>query len=136
MANRYALDTHALLWYLEGNRKLGSRARTAIASTESYLIIPIIVLSEAGVIINQHRTRIPTVSQLVNSLHDDPRYEVFLLTLDIFKRSLLADAARVPELHDRLIAATVLHLQDTEIDVKLITRGESLTDCRLFPIVW
>jgi PIN domain nuclease of toxin-antitoxin system len=136
MASSFVLDTHALLWYLEGNRRLGRQARKIIASPESHLIVPIIALAEAGIIIEQHRTKIPSVLHLLDSLANDPRFEIYPLTLDIFRRSLLSDTGRVPELHDRLIAATALSLHDLGYDVGLVTTDQTLTEAKLLPIVW
>lgn len=136
MASSFVLDTHALLWYLEGNRRLGRQARKVIASPDSHLIVPIIALAEASVIIDQHRTKVPSISHLLDSLANDSRFEIFPLTLDIFKRSLSSDIGRVPELHDRLIAATGLLLHDLGYDVGLITTDISLTEANLLPIVW
>ena len=136
MANSFVLDTHALLWYLEGNRRLGSRARSTISAFESHLVVPIIVIAEAGVVIGQGRTKIPSITHLIESLAQDSRIEIYPLTLDIFRRSLSMDAAQVPELHDRLIAATALYLHDLGLDVGLITRDERLTTAKPVPIIW
>jgi len=136
MASSFVVDTHALLWFLEGNRQLGSRARSTLAALESHLVVPIIVLAEAGVILEHGRTKVPSTTHLIETLARDRRFEIFPLTLDIFKRSLSPEAARVPELHDRLIAATALHLQDLGLDVALVTRDESLTNANLVPVVW
>lgn len=136
MASSYVLDTHALLWYLEGNRKLGKRAHAAIASPENHLILPIIVLAEAGIIIDQHRTKIPSIPKLLDVLDTDPRFEVIPLTLKIFRRSLYPDVVQVSELHDRLIVATALYLIDMGVEVKLLTRDENMTESGLLPILW
>ncbi len=136
MASSLVLDTHALLWYLEGNRRLGPRARAKIAALESRLIVPIIVLAEAGIIIEQGRTKIPSIARLIDSLTKDPRVEIHPLTLEIFMRSQSPDVASVRELHDRLIAATALYLNDLGLDIGLVTRDESLTVAELLPIIW
>jgi PIN domain nuclease of toxin-antitoxin system len=136
MASSFVVDTHALLWYLEGNRQLGARAKSTLSAPESHLVVPIIVLAEADVIITHGRTRIPSIAYLIEKLVQDPRFEIFPLTLAIFRRSLSPEAARVPELHDRIIAATSLYLQDLGIDVALITRDESISNAQLVPVIW
>lgn len=136
MASSFVLDTHALLWYLEGNRRLGRQARKIIAAPNSHLIVPVIALAEASVIIAQHRTKVPSISHLLESLAGDPRFEIYPLTLEIFKRSLSPDVGRVTELHDRLIAATGLFLHDLGYDVGLVTTDQRLTDARILPIIW
>ena len=32
---KYVVDTHALVWFLEGNSRLGVNAKTVLADTES-----------------------------------------------------------------------------------------------------
>ena len=44
---KYVVDTHALVWFLEGNSRLGVNAKTVLANTESLLILPAITLAEA-----------------------------------------------------------------------------------------
>jgi PIN domain nuclease of toxin-antitoxin system len=136
MASSFVLDTHALLWFLEGNRRLGNRARRAIAAPENHLIVPVIVLAEASIIIEQRRTKIPSVAHLLETLGRDLRFEVYPLSLDVFRRSLSAEAGRIPELHDRLIVATALHLLALGQKVALITRDHSLSEADLLPVVW
>ena len=47
MATKYVVDTHALVWFLEGNPRLGSAARSVLSLPESELVLPIGVLAEA-----------------------------------------------------------------------------------------
>jgi PIN domain nuclease of toxin-antitoxin system len=47
MAGKYILDTHALIWYLEGNRRLGTQAQQIMDDFNNELISPIIALAEA-----------------------------------------------------------------------------------------
>lgn len=136
MESSFVLDTHALLWYLEGNQRLGRQARKFIASPDSNLIVPIIALAESSIIIEHQRTKIPTVNHLLSSLAKDPRFTVFPLTLEIFQRSRAADVGRISELHDRLIVATALFISDGGQDVGLITRDQNLTEFSPVRIIW
>ena len=136
MANSYVLDTHALLWYLEGNRQLGNRARAAIGSPESQLYVPVITLAEASIIIENRRTKVPSTTHLLKTLTKDSRFEIYPLTLEVFEHSLSSALAPITELHDRLILATALYLQALGQFPRLITRDFSLTDSKLVPTVW
>lgn len=40
----YVLDTHAVVWFLEGSSRLGSAAKEAISDPAGELVIPTIVL--------------------------------------------------------------------------------------------
>jgi PIN domain nuclease of toxin-antitoxin system len=45
MAHRYVLDTHALVWHLEGNPRPGPEAKKVIDDPLSSLVLPIIALA-------------------------------------------------------------------------------------------
>jgi PIN domain nuclease of toxin-antitoxin system len=47
MATKHIVDTHALVWHLEGNPRLGSKAGTILADPSSELVLPMIALAEA-----------------------------------------------------------------------------------------
>jgi PIN domain nuclease of toxin-antitoxin system len=55
MATKFIVDTHALVWHLEGNRALGKQAKAVIDSPQSDLILPIIALAEAAYIVEKGR---------------------------------------------------------------------------------
>ena len=136
MAHRYILDTHALVWFLEGNKRLSRMARTVISSADSQMILPIIALAEAALIIERGRTTISDVSRFAARVYADSRIEIYPLTLDVFERSLSPEGLRIPELHDRFIVSTGLHLQDLGDTVQIITKDEKITQAGVLSVVW
>ena len=46
MPDRYVLDAHAVLWFVENNPRLGAAAKSAIDDRESELWLPAIALAE------------------------------------------------------------------------------------------
>ncbi|MCZ7669540.1 MAG: PIN domain-containing protein [Chloroflexi bacterium] len=114
MANKFILDTHALVWYLEGNPKLGQQAKIIMGAADSLMVLPLIAVAEVTFLIERGRIGIPSVSDLFKDIFEDNRIEILPLTWDIFERSLTAEGLRIPELHDRFIVSTGLHLQDLE----------------------
>ena len=88
MADKYILDTHALVWYLEGNPKLGNKAKAVMSATDSEMILPIIGLAEAAFLIEKGRIGIPSISELLTDVKNDKRIEIQLLTMTIFEQSL------------------------------------------------
>ena len=107
-------DTHALVWYLMRSPKLSAmalaRMRTTVATGDPLLvptmcIVEIIYLIEKG--------RLPTIARerLVRHL-DQPNSDLELAPLN----REVADTVRripreqVPDMPDRIIAATALHL--------------------------
>ena len=44
---KYVIDTHALIWFLEGNSRLGENAKNVLTDPSSQLVLPAIALAEA-----------------------------------------------------------------------------------------
>lgn len=134
MANKSIVDTHALIWFLEGSPKLGSAAQSVLSDPRSELVLPAIALAEAIDIVAKNRTGLPSVTSLLNDVLTDQRIEIFPLTLDVLQQSLAATS--VPEMHDRLIVATAMWLKQLGHQVALLTKDSSITAAALTPIVW
>ena len=134
MAHKHVLDTHALVWYLEGNPRLGQDAKTVMDSPHSEMILPIIALAEAAFIIERGRTSIPDVQSLLKAVLTDPRLEIYPLNLEVFQQTLTATV--VPEMHDRQIVATALHLRSLDHTVSILTKDSTIAASALVPVVW
>jgi PIN domain nuclease of toxin-antitoxin system len=136
MADKYVLDTHALVWYLEGNSRLGRTAKATMSAAESELVLSLIALAEAAFLIEKGRIGIPSISELLADVRSDDRIEIQPLSIAIFERSLTIEGQRIPELHDRFIVSTGLHLQDLGHRVSILTKDESITDSGVLPVIW
>jgi PIN domain nuclease of toxin-antitoxin system len=136
MANKYILDTHTLIWYLEGNPNLGRQAKAIMDVADSEMVLPLIALSEAAYLIEKGRIGIPTISDLLTDVGDDERIEVYQLTWEVFERSLTPEGLRIPELHDRFIVSTGLYLQDLGHTVAILTKDKSITDAGVLSVIW
>ena len=134
MATKFIVDTHALIWYLEGKSTLGQRARAVIDSPDSELVLPIIALAEAVFIVEKGRTSIPDVSDLLDDVYNDPRIEIFPLTVEILADSLALTS--IPEMHDRLIVATGLYLERAGNVVEILTKDNEIVLASILPSVW
>ncbi|NJL19621.1 MAG: type II toxin-antitoxin system VapC family toxin [Leptolyngbyaceae cyanobacterium SM1_3_5] len=118
---RAVADTHAVIWYIFADRRLSETARQAIeqAATDgdqiafsSITLVEIIYLSERG------RIAVDTLERLIAAV--DPGDAV--LTEIPFDRKIAqafaqVERSQVPDLPDRMIAATALYL-----NVPLISR--------------
>ena len=134
MAIKHIVDTHALIWYLESNTRLGKAAQAVLDDKASELILPLIALAEAVDIVEKGRTKLPNVPTLLNRVLHDPRIRLQPLSLNILQVSLTAPT--VPEMHDRLIVAAGLFLQNQGEQVAILTRDVSIVTAALLPIVW
>ena len=126
---RYVTDTQCLLWYLSDDRRLprapGRIFRNADRG-DAQILVPSIVLVE--VIFLAHRRR---VSELllarVLQLADDPDATISVVPLNMAVVHAVADfgPAAVPELADRLIAATArsMNLPLLTVDHAIVRSG-------------
>ena len=131
---KYVVDTHALIWFLEGNSRLGENATNVLSDPTSQLILPAIALAEAAWIVERGRTSIPSVVALINTVNADPRLIIYPLDKAIIQQSLGLSA--ITEMHDRQIVATVLVLAHQGETVTLLTCDQNITASGLVPIFW
>jgi len=134
MATKYIVDTHALVWHLEGNPALGQKAANILSSPTSELVLPTIALAEAAYIVDKGRTSIPTVTDLLNDVLADARIDIYPLTIDVLNQSI--GLTSVPEMHDRLIVATGVFLESLGDDIKILTKDNSIVLSAVLPIIW
>lgn len=131
---KYVVDTHALIWFLEGNSRLGENAKNVLSDPTSQLILPAIALAEAAWIVERGRTSIPSVVELLNAVNADPRLVLYHLDQAIIQQSLSLSV--ITEIHDRQIVSTVLILARQREIVTLLTRDQNITTSGLVPIFW
>ena len=131
MATKFVLDTHALIWHLEGNPRLGPSARAIIEDPEIEVIIPAIAFAEALYIVEKGRCAIPTVSDLLSAVQNDSRIDVYPLSTGILAVS--TSLTQIPEMHDRLIVATGIYLQQLGETVEILTKDPDIVSSALLP---
>lgn len=134
MATKFIVDTHALIWYLESSPRLGNAAKAVLADPVSELVLPLIALAEAVDIVDKRRTKIASVADLLSDIAKDSRLALQPFNLEILEVSLQARA--VPEMHDRLIVAAGLALQNQGEQVAILTKDVSITTAAPLPVIW
>ena len=134
MVTQYVVDTHALVWFLEGNPRLGTHAKVLLEDPTSILIVPIIVVAEACWIIEHGRTSIPSVSDFLKAVDVDSRVTVVPLDRAIFEKTLALQA--IGEMHDRQIVATALFLQDQNETVAVLTKDANIRAAGVVTTIW
>lgn len=129
------LDTHALIWYLSDSKQLSGIARTAIATEEqngASLFVSAISLVE--VIYLVERGRLPSAAlQSLDDALSDPAGSVVVTPLDASVARAVQKISRVavPDMPDRIIAATALHL-----NAELVTRDRRLQAAMKNRAIW
>ena len=127
------LDTHALIWYLYDDPRLSKKAREMLekaASTNSRVGCSVLTLAE--VLYLQEKDRIPagTLDRLLESVETKNSLLVVApVTLAVVLLMRSIPRTEVPDLPDRIIAATALHL-----NVPLISRDRKIMVSRVSTI--
>ncbi len=127
------LDTHALIWYLYDDQRLSQKARDMLekaASSSDHVACSALTLAE--VLYLQEKERIPagTFERLLEALETKNSLLVVApVTLAIVVAMRNIPRTEVPDLPDRVIAATALHL-----NVPLISRDRKIMVSRVHAI--
>lgn len=98
------VDTHVLVWYLEGKKNLKPAIVEFMDSELNRLVIPTIVLCELKYLIERKRLGL-SYEKLFNHLWRDPRIEICPMDLDVVHK--------IPvqlDIHDAIITATYLKI--------------------------
>lgn len=116
-----AADTHAALWFLEDDRRLTAAAAAALDGAER-ILLPSVCLVEITYLIEKGRLDAGVLPRVLAELNNSAT-TLALAPLDLGIVLALQDISRfdVPDLPDRVIAATALHYR-----VPLVTRDREI----------
>lgn len=131
---KYILDTHALIWFLEGNSRLGANAKALLSEPTSELVLPAIALAESVWIVSRGRTSIPSVEALLQVISGDVRVVIYPLDQAVIEQTIQLYA--INEMHDRQIVATALLIQAQGEQVALLTCDQNITAANPVTVVW
>jgi PIN domain nuclease of toxin-antitoxin system len=102
----YVVDTHVLIWYFIGSKRLQQRLQERIDETRRQggrLLIPTIVLAEALDIAEKGRVDFD-FAEMYRLILQEPEFEIVGFGPEIFEEAMWV--RKVQELHDRIIMAT------------------------------
>ncbi|TVP59337.1 MAG: PIN domain-containing protein [Nodularia sp. (in: Bacteria)] len=131
---KYVIDTHALIWFLEGNSLLSTKAKFILSQPDSQLIIPATTLAKAVWIVERGRTSIPDPKDVISVVDADPRVVIYPLDKEVIQMTMSLSV--IQEMHDRQIVATALVLASKGEVVQLLTCDKNITESGLIAIVW
>jgi PIN domain nuclease of toxin-antitoxin system len=128
-------DTHAIIWYLRSPEKLSTNALTfldnALNNSESIFISAISIV-EMNYLVEKNRIPANSLEQLLK-LIEDPLVSLFVVPLDIPVAKAFTQIPRdiVPEMGDRIIAATSLYL-----GLPLVTKDHKISNLSNIETIW
>jgi len=131
----HVADTHAIVWYLFAQSRLGKDALTILsdaAAGNARIYAPAVVVAEMIMVIEKKRLPGITMSQLeieLNLMQHSACYEFLPLlpNLVISSRTLTA----IPDIFDRLVVAETLQL-----GLPLITNDSVIRASGLVNVIW
>jgi predicted nucleic acid-binding protein len=125
----YVTDTQGLVKFMMGKKVINDAAHQAYLSAdkgEATIIIPAVTLMEVMYLFEKNRIQIGLLQ--TEDLMESQNYQFEPLTLEILKEASQIDD--IPELHDRLIAATAKYL-----DLPLITNDPVIAKSKFVQIL-
>ncbi len=127
----YVADTHAFLWYLAEDKRLGSSARQIFDSAErgeATIFVPTIVLAESLHILEKKRVKLQ-FQDIFRKLAAGTNYTTMPLDFEVVSR--MAGFAQELELHDRILVASA-----SLLGAVLITKDEAIRKTGYVQTAW
>jgi PIN domain nuclease of toxin-antitoxin system len=127
----YVIDTHPLVWFLDGSPRLSQTAGDALRDPTAQVVIPAIVLAEIKFLHGRGRIRVDLPS-LLGHVTASSNLRIHPLDETV--------AERLPttlNIHDGLIVATALTLRDVLSEtVAVITKDAEIVASGLVAVIW
>ncbi len=102
--------------------------------SSSALVLLIIALAEVCWMVENGKSTIANVQDLLAAVDADPRLEIMPLNRAVLDRSL--GIAVIDEMHDRQVVASALVLQDKGATVTILTRDSVIQSSGLVTVLW
>lgn len=122
---RAVADTHVVIWYIFADPRLSATARTTIeqiAADGNQVAFSSITLAEIVYLIERGRIDVTTLDRLLEALEGDNALLVEIpFDRNIAQALRQVDRVQIPDLPDRIIAATAMYL-----NVPIISRDRSI----------
>jgi len=133
--SRYVTDTHALYWHIMGDTKLSIKAQIIFQGADEgnhQILIPGIILVEMVYLVEKARINSTTLKRVIDLLNDsNGSYCVALLNLETINSLQLIPREEIPDMPDRIIAATA-----HQLGIPLISRDGKIQKSKTVQVIW
>jgi PIN domain nuclease of toxin-antitoxin system len=128
-------DTHGLIWYILNSVELSLTAKNLFISTANSggnVFVPTISLVEITYLIEKNKFQPALLSRIISRLNN-PNAELkpIELTVEIADNLPQIPRSIVPDMPDRIIAATALHL-----NLPLVTKDHKIQKLQSIQTIW
>ena len=134
-AGDHVVDTHALIWHLVGGTELSTTARAILLDADAgnrRIVVPSIAMVEIVYLAERGRVGADLLEEMLGFLSDPVRpYRLAALDEPVVRAIQRVPRSAVPDMPDRIVTATALHL-----GLPLISRDERIRASGIVPIVW
>jgi PIN domain nuclease of toxin-antitoxin system len=128
-------DSHGLIWYVLNSSELSLTAKNlfiATANSGGNVFVPTISLVEITYLIEKNKFQPALLSRIISRLNN-PNAELKPIELTVEIADNLSQIPRsiVPDMPDRIIAATALHL-----NLPLVTKDHKIQKLQSIQTIW
>jgi PIN domain nuclease of toxin-antitoxin system len=131
----FVTDTHPLIWHLTKDKRLSSQCQEIFSQADvgvNTIWIPAIVLVEMTYLVEKKRFPVELIEQTYALLQPAPRnYRLFPLDLTTLRMLSWIEWSKVPEMPDRIIAASALAL-----GLPLLSRDPEIATVESIEVIW
>ena len=128
-------DTHASIWYLFAAPELSANAKNfmdSVAASGGFIFVPSISIVEIVYLTEKGKLLPPTLSRLIQAINlPNGSFSVLELTSEIAQNLQQIPRSIVPDMPDRIIAATALHLS-----LPLVSKDAKIQKLNLINTIW
>lgn len=132
---RYVTDTHALIWHLQSHTNLSPQVRAIFSQTDlgqAVIMLPSIVLVEMVYLAEKGRIATNLVNLVLQLLQTNSQnYQLAPLDLPTVNNIALIPRTLVPDMPDRIIAATALAL-----NLPLLSQDSAIAQAAQIQLIW
>ena len=128
------IDTNTVIWYFSQPSLPTSSAQTAItdASSDGSIYVTTITIVELTYLVEKNKIPVDVLTAPKNALDEtSSSFQLIELTSEISEALNQIPRSTVPDMPDRIIAATALHL-----DLPLITSDEDIRKLNNIQTIW